>query len=495
MPSVIRFQLHVVLGHVTQVIEFALAQRPFFYRRVSQIQVSRFENLTGRHQRTRADDNAIFDDRIVGYYRTHADQALVADAATVQQGFVSDGHLVSDLQFGAIGAVVATMSDVQDAAVLNVGLVADSNDIDVAANHDQRPYRAVIADDDVADNDSGIVDISAFANRRRSIAVTANHCFALQEETRIVTIFSRRALILLNSDRWTIPGLPPALAAKLALYAQLIRFDKPIGTYLLLWPTLWALAIAGQGAPDRWVLFVFVFGVFLMRSAGCAINDYADRDIDLKVARTRERPLTTGRISEREALAVFAGFALAAFLLVLTLNRFTVLLSLVGIVLAATYPYMKRFHYLPQVHLGAAFGWAVPMAFAAQSEALPKEAWLLYVAAVLWAVVYDTMYSMVDREDDLKIGIKSSAILFGDYDRIMIAVFQGLFLLALILVGRDLEFAFPYYLGLALAALLMAWEQFMIADRVPAHCFIAFLHNHWVGAAVFAGIMGHYYSV
>ena len=283
------------------------------------------------------------------------------------------------------------------------------------------------------------------------------------------------------------------VAERLWLYAQLIRFEKPIGSYLLLWPTLWALAIAGDGSPDGWVLFVFVAGVFLMRSAGCAINDYADREIDLHVSRTRERPLTSGKISSREALAVFAVLGLLALLLVLTLNRFTILLSIVGMALAVSYPFMKRFHYLPQVHLGAAFGWAVPMAFAAQTGELPKVAWLLFVAAIVWAVVYDTMYSMVDREDDMRLGLKSTAILFGSFDRLMIGVFQLLFLLALVLAGRDLDFTAPYYLGLALATLLMAYEQFLIADRVPAHCFIAFLHNHWVGAVVFAGIMGHYY--
>ncbi len=196
-----------------------------------------------------------------------------------------------------------------------------------------------------------------------------------------------------------IAGLsfPQPLSARIALYAQLIRFEKPIGSYLLLWPTLWALAIAGNGSPDGWILFVFVTGVFLMRSAGCAINDFADRKIDLHVSRTRDRPLTSGRISPREALAVFAVLGLLALLLVLTLDRFTILLSIVGMLLAISYPFMKRFHYLPQVHLGAAFGWAVPMAFAAQTGGLPKVAWLLFVAAIVWAVVYDTMYSMVDR--------------------------------------------------------------------------------------------------
>jgi 4-hydroxybenzoate polyprenyltransferase len=293
----------------------------------------------------------------------------------------------------------------------------------------------------------------------------------------------------------TIPRLPPELGSRLDLYASLIRFEKPIGFYLLLWPTLWALAIAAEGSPDGWILFVFVCGVFLMRSAGCAINDYADRDIDLHVARTRERPLTSGKIAPREALAVFAVLGLIALLLVLTLNRFTVQLAVGGVLLAASYPYMKRFHYLPQVHLGAAFAWGIPMAFAALTGEAPKQAWLLYVAALIWTVAYDTMYSMADREDDLKLGLKSTAILFGDYDRIMIAVFQLMFLLALVLVGLDLEFSGVYYLGLGLAALLLGFEQFLIADRKPAHCFAAFLHNHWVGAVVFAGIMGHYYSI
>jgi 4-hydroxybenzoate polyprenyltransferase len=289
--------------------------------------------------------------------------------------------------------------------------------------------------------------------------------------------------------------LSSRLAARLWLYAQLIRLEKPIGFYLLLWPTLWALAIAAEGAPDPWVLFVFVAGTLLMRSAGCAINDYADRDLDLHVARTRDRPLTSGKISAREALAVFAVLSLAAFALVLTLDRFTIELSFIGIALAASYPFMKRFHYLPQVHLGAAFGWAVPMAFAAETGGLPKMAWLLYVATIIWAVAYDTMYSMVDREDDLRVGMKSTAILFGDYDRLMVGLFQLLFLLALLLAGLDLEMTTPYYLGLAAAALLLVYQQFLIADRVPAHCFLAFINNHWVGALVFAGIIVHYYSL
>ncbi len=297
------------------------------------------------------------------------------------------------------------------------------------------------------------------------------------------------------TDLSKLPAMPENWGRKITLYGRLIRFEKPIGSYLLLWSALWALAIAGEGAPDPWILFVFVAGVFLMRSSGCAINDYADRDIDLHVARTRERPLTAGLISAREALAVFAVFGLLAFLLVLTLNPFTILMSFAGMALAASYPFMKRFHFLPQVHLGAAFGWSIPMAFTAQLDALPKEAWLLYVASLLWTTAYDTIYSMVDRDDDLRIGVKSTAILFGDYDRLMTGALQLLFLLAMILIGRDLEFGLPYFLGLAVAALFLAWEQFMIADRVPAHCFIAFLNNHWVGASVFAGIMAHYYTV
>ena len=295
-----------------------------------------------------------------------------------------------------------------------------------------------------------------------------------------------------------IPGLKtlvlaPGIVEKLCLYARLIRLDKPIGSYLLLWPALWALAIAGNGSPDGWVLFVFVCGVLLMRSAGCAINDYADRDIDLHVTRTRERPLTSGKISAREALAVFAVLALLAFALVLTLNRLTILLSFVGIALAASYPFMKRYHYLPQVHMGAAFGWSVPMAYAAQTATLPKMAWLLYVATVVWATAYDTIYSMVDRDDDLKIGVKSTAILFGDYDRVMIGLLQALFVLAMALAGIDLGFSAIYFVALGIAVLLLLYQQFLINDRIPEHCFIAFLNNHWVGAIVFAGIMAHYY--
>ena len=283
------------------------------------------------------------------------------------------------------------------------------------------------------------------------------------------------------------------LKRKLYLYGELIRFNKPIGFYLLLWPTLWALAIAGEGAPDLKVLLVFVAGVFLMRSAGCVINDFADRNIDLHVARTKERPMTSGRVSSIEALVIFAVLCLIAFALVLSLNRFTIWLSIGGVLLAASYPFMKRYHYLPQVHLGAAFGWAVPMVFAAQTESLPNQVWLLYIATLVWTVAYDTMYSMVDREDDLKIGMKSTAILFGRFDRAMVGLFQFLFVLTLWLMGRELEFSQIYFYSLVVASSFLVYEQLLIMYRAPEDCFLAFLHNHWIGAVVFGGIIGHYY--
>lgn len=284
------------------------------------------------------------------------------------------------------------------------------------------------------------------------------------------------------------------IVEKLKLYAHLVRLDRPIGSYLLLWPTLWSLAIASEGGPDLWVLFVFVVGVFLMRSAGCAINDYADRHIDLHVARTRERPLTSGKISAKEALMVFAVLAIVSFLLVLTLNTFTIYLSIGGVLLAASYPFMKRYHYLPQVHLGAAFGWGVPMAWAAQTGEVSSITWLIYTANLLWTVAYDTMYGMADREDDLKIGVKSTAILFGDADKMIIGILQLLFILTMWLIGVNLEFSAIYFIGLVFAAILLAYEQAMIHYRIAEYCFHAFLHNHWVGAVVFYAIMAHYYS-
>ncbi|HEY5603166.1 MAG TPA: 4-hydroxybenzoate octaprenyltransferase [Gammaproteobacteria bacterium] len=275
-------------------------------------------------------------------------------------------------------------------------------------------------------------------------------------------------------------------------FALLTRFDKPIGTFLLLWPTLWALWIAGSGKPDSDVTIVFVLGVILMRAAGCIINDYADRDIDGKVARTRQRPLVTGKISKKAALLLFAGISLMAFGLVLTLNWLTIGLSLVAVVLAVIYPFMKRYTYMPQAFLGLAFGWSVPMAFAAQSGSLPDVTWLLLTATVLWATAYDTLYAMVDREDDLQVGVKSTALLFGEADTLIIGVIQGTFILTLLIVGNKLDLGMFYYLGLVAATVLLIYQQFLIRDREPDQCFKAFLNNNWVGLAIFAGIVAHY---
>ena len=276
---------------------------------------------------------------------------------------------------------------------------------------------------------------------------------------------------------------------RLTQYARLMRLDKPIGIYLLLWPTLWALWIAGEGKPDLRVIGVFVAGVVLMRSAGCVINDYADRKIDPHVARTCNRPIASGKVTAREALILFGVLCALAFSLVLLMNRLTLYLAFGGVVLAAIYPFMKRYTHLPQVVLGVAFGWAVPMAFAAQTGEVPRVAWLLFVATVLWTTAYDTMYGMVDREDDVKIGVKSTAILFGDADRIVIGVLQLLTLGALALAGQVASLGGYFYFGLALAAGLALYQQYLIRERQPAACFRAFLNNHWFGAAVFSGIV------
>jgi len=294
----------------------------------------------------------------------------------------------------------------------------------------------------------------------------------------------------------TLPDTHPRngsrLRERLRQYMLLTRMHKPIGTFLLLWPCLWALWIAADGVPDPLVLAVFVVGTFLMRSAGVAINDYADRNIDPYVARTAGRPLAAGLISPREALAVATTLALVSFALVLLMNRLTVQLSVVGVLLAASYPFAKRHTHLPQVHLGAAFGWAVPMAFAAQADALPPIAWLVYVAAILWATIYDTMYAMADRPEDLKIGVKSTAILFGDADLKILLLLQGLFFTALWLIGQVAGLGAPYLAGLAVAAGLAIHHQRMIRHRDPDACFRAFLHNNWLGAAITAGIVADY---
>jgi len=279
---------------------------------------------------------------------------------------------------------------------------------------------------------------------------------------------------------------------RLRQYALLMRLDRPIGSLLLLWPALWALWLAGEGHPRPLVVVVFVVGVVLMRSAGCVINDYADRHVDPHVARTRQRPLAAGRVTSREALTLFVVLCLLAFALVLLMNRLTVMLSVGAVVLAVIYPFMKRYTHLPQVVLGMAFGWAVPMAYAAQTGAVPPVAWLLFIATVLWDTAYDTMYAMVDRPDDLRIGVKSTAILFGEADRHLIALIQVLFFVVMIMIGRQLQLGGVYYAGLVTAMALAVYQLMLIRRRDPAECFKAFLNNNWLGMAVFVGIVGHY---
>ncbi len=283
------------------------------------------------------------------------------------------------------------------------------------------------------------------------------------------------------------------LARRLQEYALLARFDRPIGTWLLLWPTLWALWIAGRGRPDPHVLIVFVLGVIVMRAAGCIINDFADRNIDPHVKRTRDRPLAARRVSPAEALALFAVLMLSALVLVSRLNRLTIELAVVGAALTASYPFVKRFFPLPQLYLGMSFGgWSIPMAFAAELGTVPKAAWVMYIAAVLWAVVYDTLYAMVDRDDDRKIGIQSSALLFADLDRFLVGVLQGLMLIALVLAGRELKLGGWYAAGLWIAAVLFVYQQWLVRRRAPAACLRAFLNNNYVGMAIFIGVALHY---
>jgi 4-hydroxybenzoate polyprenyltransferase len=269
---------------------------------------------------------------------------------------------------------------------------------------------------------------------------------------------------------------------------QLMRLDKPIGILLLLWPTLWALWLAAKGIPSVKNLIIFSLGVVVMRSAGCVINDFADRKIDGRVARTQGRPLATGVISSREALILFVTLCLMAFGLVLMTDPLTIKLSIGGLLLAFSYPFMKRHTHLPQVVLGAAFAWGIPMAYAAQSGSLDKNMWLIYLAVVLWTVVYDTFYAMVDRDDDLKIGVKSTAILFGDQDRVITGVLQVMVLYSLVLVGKAYALGWIFYLSLALVAALFGYQQWLIRYRERQACFKAFLNNNWVGAAIFAGI-------
>ncbi|MBP3860881.1 MAG: 4-hydroxybenzoate octaprenyltransferase, partial [Pseudomonas sp.] len=261
-------------------------------------------------------------------------------------------------------------------------------------------------------------------------------------------------------------------------FIQLTRMDKPIGIYLLLWPTLWALWVAAQGVPSLGNLLIFVLGVVLTRAAGCVINDFADRKVDGHVKRTEQRPMASGKISSKEALVFFALLMGISFLLVLCTNAPTIWLSFGALALAATYPFMKRYTYYPQVVLGAAFSWGIPMAFTAETGSLPAAAWLLYIANLLWTVAYDTYYAMTDREDDLKIGVKSTAILFGDADRVIILSLQGLALGCLLLAGSHFELGGWFHLGLLAAAGCFVWEFWYTRDRDPQRCFKAFLHNH-----------------
>lgn len=283
-----------------------------------------------------------------------------------------------------------------------------------------------------------------------------------------------------------------SVSERLVDYARLMRWHRPIGILLLAWPTLWALWFAGLGHPDKYIFFVFVLGVVLMRSAGCVINDYADRDFDPHVARTRDRPIAAGRVSPREALALFAVLCLISFGLVLTLNPLTIALSFVGAFLAATYPFLKRYTHLPQFYLGAAFGWGIPMAFAAQTAAVPWLAWVLFAANIAWSVAYDTAYAMVDREDDIKIGVKSTAILFGRYDRWMVFFFHLLTVIFLVSAGLLAGLGLRYYAGLMVALGFALYQQWLMRDRSREGCFRAFLNNNWFGAAVFAGLVLHF---
>lgn len=276
-------------------------------------------------------------------------------------------------------------------------------------------------------------------------------------------------------------------------YALLARLDRPIGTWLLLWPALWGLWIAGGGKPHPKVLIVFVLGVFVMRAAGCVINDFADRNIDPHIRRTRDRPLAARRVAPREALGLFGVLIAIAFYLVTRLDALTIELAFIGAALTISYPFVKRIFPMPQLYLGISFGgWSVPMAFAAERHELPRVAWVLYIAAVMWAAIYDTMYAMVDREDDLKIGVKSSAILFADMDKLLIGVMQAMMLFALVLAGRSMEFGRWYYGGIIAAGVLFCYQQWLIHKREPANCLKAFLNNQYVGAAIFVGIFLQY---
>ncbi|QGU32280.1 4-hydroxybenzoate octaprenyltransferase [Thermochromatium tepidum] len=285
---------------------------------------------------------------------------------------------------------------------------------------------------------------------------------------------------------------PTGWRNRLYQYYRLVRLHRPIGIFLLMWPALWALWLAGEGQPPWSVVLIFVLGVVLMRSAGCAINDYADRNFDGHVARTSQRPLATGQVTPREAIGVFMVLSLIAFALVLQLNWQTVALSVVALALTFVYPFMKRFTHVPQLFLGAAFGWAIPMAFTAVTGSIPFHAWVLFVATLIWALIYDTQYAMVDREDDLKIGIKSTAILFGRWDRLAIGLLQLLMLGLLVWIGEVTGRGVFYQIGLLAAAALAVYQQYLIRQRDPSLCFQAFLNNNYFGMVIFIGLVFDY---
>ncbi|CDG22762.1 4-hydroxybenzoate octaprenyltransferase [Xenorhabdus poinarii G6] len=277
-------------------------------------------------------------------------------------------------------------------------------------------------------------------------------------------------------------------------YCRLMRIDKPIGILLLLWPTYWALWIAAKGIPNLPILLVFTIGVFSMRAAGCCINDFADRKIDGYVERTKSRPLPSGDITEKESKILFATLVLISFVMVLTLNKMTIALSVVALVLAWAYPFVKRVSHLPQVVLGAAYGWSIPMAFAAVSESLPLECWLLFLVNIIWSVIYDTQYAMVDRNDDLKIGVKSTAVLFGRFDKLIIGILQFIMLSILVWVGSMMNLKGIYYWTVLLVAALFVFQQKLIANRERSACFQAFMNNNYVGFILFLGIFFSYFS-
>ncbi|MFV0449867.1 MAG: 4-hydroxybenzoate octaprenyltransferase [Vibrio sp.] len=282
-------------------------------------------------------------------------------------------------------------------------------------------------------------------------------------------------------------------AVKAKAYWQLMRMDRPIGSLLLLWPTIWALILSAQGIPDIKVLIVFILGVFMMRSAGCVINDFADRNVDGHVKRTSQRPLPSGRVTAAEAVILFFALSIASFLLVLTMNPLTVQLSFMGLVLAFIYPFMKRFTHLPQLFLGLAFSWSIPMAWAAQANELPLIAWFVFAINVVWTIAYDTQYAMVDRDDDLVVGIKSTAILFGRYDKMIIGGLQLLTIVMMIMLGHYYQLTASYYWGLLVAGGLFVYQQHLIRHRERQPCFQAFLNNNYVGMVVAMGLLISYF--